>query len=130
MRVIVDLSLLLMNTSPATTVLKKMPLSRNFQRLLLNYSRLGLARPLCVGRASPYSHISRRLLSQTSRRQDLNDWDPNQQAQGGQDDKDDRPDYGWRLTLWRALEAAVTAAASIAMLGYAIKVFADVSHTD
>lgn len=107
-----------------------MPLSRNFQRPLLNYTRLGLARTLCVGRASPYSHISRRLFSQTSRRQDLNDWDPNQQVQGGQDDKDDRPDYGWRPTLWRALEAAVTAAASIAILGYVIKVFADVSRTD
>lgn len=79
---------------------------------------MGIYRPLGTNYARSPLYLSKRLLSQTSRRHDLNDLDKSQ-SQGQDNDKDDdRPDYGLKPTFWRMLEAAATAAASITILGY------------
>lgn len=77
---------------------------------------MGLYRPFWTNHAKPPLCLSKRLLSQTSRRQDLNDLDKSQSQDSDKDD--DRPDYGLKSTFWRMLEAAGTAAASITILGY------------
>lgn len=93
-----------------------MALNRIFQRSFVSYTRLAFYRPLRTKYITPSFRLSKRLLSQTSRRQDLGDID---KSQGQDNDKDDaRPDYGLKPTFWRMLEAAATAAASITILGY------------
>lgn len=86
-------------------------LTRNLQRPIY-----GLSRPLRVNRTSPSAHLFRRLQTQAqppqpSPPQDVGDFS----AEGG------HPEFGFKQTLWKMFEAAATAAASIAILGYAPK---------
>lgn len=93
-----------------------MALNRFLQRSFIPNMRLGLYRSLRTTRIAPSFYLSKRLFSQTCRRQDLGDID---KSQGQDNDKDDdRPDYGLKPTFWRMVEAAVTATASITILGY------------
>lgn len=92
-----------------------MAFSRILQRSLSPSTRLGIYRPSWTNNAKSPLHLSKRLLSRTSFRQDLNDLDKSQSQDNDKDD--DRPDYGLKPTFWRMLEAAVTAAASITILG-------------
>ena len=96
-----------------------MLLNRNFQRSLVSYTRLGFSKPVRIDRISPSFHISKRLLSQTSLRRDAPDFSNNNNQ--NQDDRDDRPEFGMKPTLWRMFEAAATTAASIAILGYVLR---------
>lgn len=88
-------------------------LNRNLQRSLI-YTRLGLSKPLRVNKISPSSQLFRHLQTQAqppqpSPPQDVGDFN----AEGG------HPEFGFKQTFWKMFEAAATAAASIAILGYA-----------